>query len=428
MQCQIISIGNELLTGDTENTNASWIARFVTENGFEVSRIHTIGDDAGLVKKTVQKALSESSLVITTGGLGPTHDDVSKKAVAELFDSKLIRHKPTLEFIRKIFKERNIPFSKSNYQQAEVPDCCEVLFNKKGTAPGMWFDREKGKLAVLAGVPFEMKYLMKEHVLPKMVKMSGIRKQQYSHYILTAGAGESTLSDDIIGDLNSFLNDSVSVAYLPGLLGNRIRISGYGETSEEAEKKIQPVMRHILDRSGNLVVGEGKELTLSQSVGKQLRNRNLTIAVAESCTGGSLADTITETPGSGDYMIGGIISYANEVKVSLLGVTEEMLKAHGAVSKKVALQMAKGIAGRLNTDIGISTTGIAGPGGGSLEKPVGTVWIGYWDKNQHFALKALFTDDRHINKKRTVGVALDTIRRCIAGIPEMPYGLKKQEA
>lgn len=428
MQCQIISIGNELLTGDTENTNASWIGRFLTENGLEVTRIHTISDDVNLVKRTIRQSLVEASLVITTGGLGPTHDDLTKKAVTELFDCDFISHEPTLEYIRKIFQQRNIPFTKSNHHQADVPDCCEVLFNKQGTAPGMWFDREEGKLAVLPGVPHEMKYLVKHHILPKLKEMKELRQYQHSRYILTAGIGESTLSDEIIGDLSSFLNDSVNVAYLPGVQGNRIRVSGYGTSGKEAEKNIQPVVEHILSRAGNLVVGEGKELTLSEAVGKKLRKKDLNIAIAESCTGGSLANTVTDIPGSGDYMIGGVIAYANEVKMKLLGVSEEMLRNHGAVSREVALQMARGIADRFETDLGVSTTGVAGPGGGSKEKPVGTVWIGFWSNNQHFAVKARFTDDRLINKARTVAVALDIIRRSVSGISEMPYGLKKQKA
>ncbi len=428
MQCQIISIGNELLTGDTENTNASWIGRFLTENGLEVTRIHTISDNLILVKKTIQQSLAEASLVITTGGLGPTHDDLTKKAVTELFDCKSVIHKPTLQFIRKIFKQRNIPFSKSNYYQAEVPDCCDVLFNNQGTAPGMWFDRRDGKLAILPGVPHEMRHLMKNKVLPKIEEMTGLREQRYSRYILTAGAGESTLSDEIIGDLDSFLNDHVSVAYLPGTQGNRIRISSYGSSREEAEKKVQPVAEHILAKAGDLVVGEGKELTLSEVVGRQLRDQRINLAIAESCTGGALADTVTDIPGSSDYMKGGVIAYSNDIKVRHLGVLEEILQKYGAVSREAALQMAKGVADLFNADIGVSTTGVAGPGGGSKEKPVGTVWIGFWSQNHHFALKARFTNDRLINKERTVAVALDIIRRSVAGIREMPYSLKKQEA
>lgn len=424
----IISIGNELLIGDTVNTNASWLGKFLTEQGIEVLRIHTISDNLALVRNIIGESLEEADLVITTGGLGPTHDDVTKKAVQELFNVEMVVHKPTLSFIKNIFEKRNIPFSKSNYEQAEVPVNAEVLFNNQGTAPGLWFEENDTHMAVLPGVPYEMKQLVKDKVKPKLDTLTGGNEKRFSRYILTAGVGESTLSDNIIGDLDSYLNDHLSVAYLPSPQGARIRISGYGSSEEEVDEYIEPVVKHIYDKASEFIVGEGKEFTLSEAVGNILREHSLTLAVAESCTGGLVADSITNVAGSSDYFLGGMVSYSNKAKIELLDVSKKDIENFGAVSKAVALQMAKGAANKFGADIGISTTGIAGPGGGTEEKPVGTVWIGYWSKEKHFAIKALFTNDRLINKERSTAVALEIVRRKVLGYESLPYELKPQFA
>lgn len=428
MKCHIISTGNELLIGDTVNTNASWLGQRLTESGIDVTQVHTIGDELDTMKSVLQTALQQADLVITTGGLGPTHDDITKKAVAELLGCKLVLDEEILSFIKKIFKKRGIPFSKSNYHQAEVPECCEVMFNTQGTAPGLWYKGEQSALAVLPGVPYEMKHLTDNKLLPKINSIAGDRRYRHSHYLTTAGIGESTLSDEIIGDLSSLLNESVEVAYLPSPQGARIRVSAYGRSEDEIHERMNAVLDHIRDKAGPFIIGEGKDCSLAAEVGKVLCNEKLTLATAESCTGGYIANAITDIPGSSDYFVGGINAYANEVKINQLKVSKEEIEANGAVNKEVALQMAKGVATELNTDIGISTTGIAGPGGGSKEKPVGTVWIGFWNQKQHFALRALFTNKRLINKERSAAVALETVRRCIIDISEMPYGLKKHSA
>ena len=428
MQSRIVSIGNELLIGDTVNTNASWMGQQLTEFGIDVARISTIRDDLATIKKELNEGLATEDLVITTGGLGPTHDDMTKQAVAELLDSELIVHEPTLEFIKKTFEKRNIPFSQSNYHQAEIPACCEILFNNQGTAPGMWFEKEDKLLAILPGVPYEMKHLMKEKVLPKLEDKIERREVRKSYYLLTSGIGESTLSDEVIGDLSPHLQNGLSVAYLPSPEGTRIRISAEASTQTKWKKKIEPLLGHIKKKAGSLIVGEQKELKLADAVGQELVRHNAMIATAESCTGGAVTNALTDIPGSSRYFEGGLIAYENNVKINQLGVAEQDLKEVGAVSKRVALQMAKGVAKKMGTDIGISNTGIAGPGGGSKEKPVGLVWIGFWNNGQHFALKAQFTNDRLINKKRTTAVALEVVRRVLKNMQEMPYGLKKQTA
>lgn len=426
MKVQIISIGNELLIGDTINTNASWLGEFLTGLGFTVTRVHTISDELDLIKGTVKMALQESDVVICTGGLGPTHDDMTKKAVAELFNVGYKLDQQTLDYIKSIFEKRNIPFSKSNQSQAEIPENAEVLFNKTGTAPGMWF--EAGSyLAVLPGVPYEMKYLMKKRVAPKLREAFGDIGYLYSHYIKTAGIGESTLSDQILGDLSEYFENGVSLAFLPSPGGVTLRLNGSGATKEEAKENLKSLSDVIHQEAGKYIYGEGKEFSISEAVGSLLKEKGWRISVAESCTGGLIANTFTDVSGSSDYFDGGIVCYANHVKVNQLGVLQEDLDSVGAVSKEVALQMAKEVAEKLGTEIGISTTGIAGPGGGTEEKPVGTVWMGFYQNGgEHFAIKAMFTKDRLINKERTKMVLLEITRRILKGIEIMPYDLKKQ--
>jgi len=427
MKAQIISIGNELLIGDTVNTNASWMGKFLTGIGFEVTQVHTISDELDLIKKTIRRSMEESDLVISTGGLGPTHDDMTKKAVADLFDVGYKLDEETLEYIKAIFKERNIPFSESNHAQAEVPENAKVLFNKTGTAPGMWFHENNTYLAVLPGVPSEMKYLMKKRVASKLRESFGQLGYLYSHYIKTAGIGESTLSDEILGDLSDYFENGISMAYLPAPGGVTLRLNGSGATKEEAQDNLEKLREAIFQKAGKYIYGEGKDFTISEAVGELLMKNSWRISVAESCSGGLISNTFTDVPGSSDYFDGGIISYANHVKVKQLGVLQDDLESVGAVSKEVALQMAKGVADRLGTEVGISTTGVAGPGGGTEEKPVGTVWMGFYQKGgEHFAIRAMFTKDRLINKERTKMVLLELTRRVLKGIEPMPYDLKKQ--
>ncbi len=428
MKAQLISIGNELLIGDTINTNAAWMGQFLNDFGIEVTRVHTISDEHDLIKSTVQKSMEESDLVITTGGLGPTHDDITKTTIAELFDAKMVQDASVLNYVKELFKSRNIPFSESNSWQAMVPENCEVLFNKAGTAPGMWFHENDCFLAVLPGVPYEMKYLMKRRVSSKLREQTNGIGFIHTEYLKTAGIGESTLSDYILGDLSSYLNENVSLAFLPSFGQVTLRITGRGSTKEEAIEKSKALIGYINEKAANYIFGTHKDHSLSDRVGQLLIDQKKFIATAESCTGGLIANTLTDIPGSSGYVMGGIVSYSNSVKRDQLGVLEFDLDTYGAISKQVALQMAKGVAEATGADIGISTTGVAGPGGGSDEKPVGTVWIGFYSKEQHFAVKALFTKDRLVNKQRTTIVALEITRRILSNIEELPYSLTKDFA
>lgn len=423
----IISIGNELLIGDTVNTNASWIGTFLTEIGFYVDQVITIPDSYELIQNRISESLNSADLTIVTGGLGPTHDDITKKAIADLFDAELIENEEVLNHIKAIFEKRGFQFSRSNREQALIPSNAEVLFNNKGTAPGMWFNQNGKCIAVLPGVPHEMKFLMEKRVSDKIAVTFPGLDVWATQYFKTAGVPESTLSDRI-GNLEQFESSGIGVAFLPSAAGVAIRISSSDAEKSAAEGKLVQLRNTIYDNIGDVIYGEGKNITLSAVVGDLLAQKELTISMAESCTGGLLANSLTDNPGSSRYVMGGIVAYHNHVKIKQLGVSASQLEGYGAVSKSVVLKMAKEAASKFQTDIGVSTSGIAGPTGGTDEKPVGTVWMGFWIKGEHFALKAVFTNDRLINKERTVMVALETIRRRVLNIDGYPYQLKPQLA
>jgi nicotinamide-nucleotide amidase len=424
-KAHIISIGNELLIGDTVNTNASWLGSILTEEGFEVEQIITLPDNYPLITGQIESSLGLADLTITTGGLGPTHDDITKKAVADIFNTELTENEDVLNHIKQIFTKRNYTLSKSNREQALVPANCEVMFNQQGTAPGMWFERNGHYLAVLPGVPYEMKHLTEKRIKPKLAEVFPDREAWITEYFRTAGVPESTLAEKI-GNLDEYVNNGVGIAYLPSPSGVTIRVSASGKNPELADRKIIKLRKVLYKKAGDEIFGEGKDLTLSHVVGDLLSKKNLSIAVAESCTGGFLANEITNIPGCSLYMKGGIIAYSNDMKTEILGVNSASIETDGAVSKNVALQMAKGAAKHCGADIGLSTTGIAGPGGGTKEKPVGLVWMGFWMKDTHFALQSIFTNNRLINKERTVTVVLDCLRRHLLDIGSYPYNLKPQ--
>jgi len=426
MKAYIITIGNELLIGDIVNTNASWIGTTLTQSGIQVEKVVTVGDNQTDITESLEEALSRSELTIMTGGLGPTHDDITKKAVADYFGSTLIKHEPTLEHIQKIFEKRGLPFTKSNYGQAMVPDNAEVLFNKWGTAPGMLFRKNGNIVVVLPGVPHEMKALILDKLLPKVKETERGQGIYKVHYFQLAGIGESTLSDEVIGDIGDMFNGRMSMAYLPHIWGITLRISCYADTEDEADKALEPVKEHIRKTASEYIYSESADVGLSSVIGTLLRSKQATLSTAESCTGGLLSGRITDVPGSSDYFKGTVVAYDNEVKKAVLGVSKASLEQHGAVSKEVAIEMARGVARQLGTDYALSTTGIAGPDGGTPEKPVGTIWIGYWSKKQELAIKLNLTKDRMINRDQTVVIALDLLRRRLNGIETLPYNLKPE--
>lgn len=424
MIAHVITIGTELLIGDTINTNASWIGQTLTDNGLNCKKVITIGDEPDQIIEALDQSLKQADLIIMTGGLGPTHDDITKKCLATYFGVGMKCHEPTLQYIQESFRKRNIIFSKSNYGQADVPENCEVMPNKAGIAPGIWVPGKN--LAVLPGVPSEMKYLMEHEVVPRLKAIFPGLSGSYTRYFQLTGIGESTLSDMNLEAISDYLFDHVDLAFLPYVSGITLRITSRATSEKEAIKQAQPLEDHIRAKAGEFIFSEEKEETLNRVVGRLLTENKRTLVTAESCTGGFIANYLTDIAGSSTYFKGGILAYSNAMKINLLDVSEDILKEHGAVSKPVALQMAKAAAEQLDSDIAISTTGIAGPGGGTVQKTVGTVWVGYWSKEEHFAVKMRLNKNRLLNKERTGVIALDIIRRKLKNIKNLPYGLQPE--
>lgn len=428
MQVHIITIGKELLIGDVVNTNTAWIGQFFTEQGLECSRSVTVDDDAESILREMDCSLKSADITIMTGGLGPTHDDVTRNVLCRYFDVGLTDHEPSRAHIRHMFEKRGIPLSASNLEQSKVPSNCEVLFNRKGTAPGMYFKMDGRVLAALPGVPLEMKHLIRDELMPKLTAEFGLQPCYYSRYLQIAGIGESTLSDLNIGNITRYLNGKVALAFLPGVQGITLRLSSYADSPEKAQQAARPLEDHIRKTAGDFIFSDLPDDTIQAAAGRLLSANKCSLALAESCSGGLISSKVTDVSGSSAYYKGGVCAYSNQAKMDLLGVDADVLNEHGAVSKPVALQMALGAARRFNADIGLSTTGVAGPGGGSAEKPVGTIWIGYWSADTHFAVKAMLFRDRLINKERTAIIALDILRRQLSGIETFPYDLKPEFA
>ncbi len=426
MIAHLISIGNELLIGDTINTNAAWLGKELLTCGVETEKVITIGDDDTLIKKALRQSLKRADLTIITGGLGPTHDDITKTALADFFNVGYKTDTQTLEYIQEVFKKRNIPFSESNYAQAQVPENCKVLFNKAGTAPGMWFEEDGHIVVSLPGVPSEMKYLMTTHVLTELRKRATGQSHYVSHYMNLAGIGESTLSDLRLKDVRSLLNNGVNMAYLPGRHGITLRISTFAPSLDSGKEKLEVVAEAIRKQALEYVYSEEKDDSLAATVGRLLSEHGKTVAVAESCSGGFLSNALTNIPGSSAYMMGGVVAYDNSIKEKILGVPQSMLNEFGAVSKPVAMEMAKSVAKLTNADFGLATTGIAGPGGGTAEKPVGLIWVGFWSADEHFAMKLQLFKDRMANKERSAIIAMDVLRRKLSGIKTYPYDVKPE--
>lgn len=383
MNVTIVNIGDELLIGQVVNTNASTMSKLLTTAGMEVRKTMVVGDTYKDIWDAVDEAVRESDAVLVTGGLGPTKDDITKKLLCEYFDSELIENKMALENVERIFKSRGYEVTPVNRAQALVPKCCEVLNNDLGTAPCMWFSRDDKVLVSLPGVPFEMEWLMRNRVIPKL------QETFYTDIILTKnilvqGIGESFLSD-LIEPWELSLPENVKLAYLPVAGLTKLRLT-YRSTLN-IQSSLNSLTKGLYELAGKYIVGEDCE-TLDELVHKTLVERGLTLATAESCTGGNIARLLTAQAGASAYFKGGVVAYSNEVKESVLGVKHETLEAHGAVSEETVREMVEGVRTRLGADLAIATTGIAGPDGGTPEKPVGTVWIAVADAT-HIEAKLL---------------------------------------
>ncbi|MBQ7388403.1 MAG: competence/damage-inducible protein A [Paludibacteraceae bacterium] len=377
MNVSIINIGDELLIGQVVNTNASWMASCLNENGMRVAHVFTIADNADEITRTLRLALVSSDAVLITGGLGPTKDDITKHTLCRFFSSHLVMHEPSLDNVRQIFAKRNYPMTPLNEAQAMVPAACTALLNKWGTAPGMWFEYEGKTIVSLPGVPAEMQGLMREEVVPRL-RESFALEHIYHKNVWTFGIGESFLSDKI-ESWELALPENIHLAYLPQDGMVRLRLSAYGNRLDELEKQVDTEVEKLKSIVGEYIFGYDDD-TLESVVGTLFSKHGKTLATAESCTGGNIARLITSVSGASAYYMGGVVAYANNAKEQLLGVQHTTLEQYGAVSRQTAEEMAIGAKCRFGTDYAVATTGIAGPTGGTPDKPVGTVWIAVADE------------------------------------------------
>ena len=403
MNAYLINIGDELLIGQVVNTNASWMASELEKNNIHVARIVTIADDFNDITKTLSDALAHVEVVIMTGGLGPTKDDITKTALCDYFDMQLVMHEPSLANVTDFFTKRGLQISAINQMQGLVPDGCEPLLDKVGTAPGMWFERD-GKIVVsLPGVPFEMQWLMSEYVLPKLQQRLGTEAILHKT-VLTCGIGESFLADTIEA-WELALPTNFRLAYLPEAGKVRLRLSAHGDDKLLLQQQMDEQLAKLIPLIDTYIYGYDDE-TFASVIGKLLIERGATLATAESCTGGQLGHRITEVAGASAYYLGGIVAYSNDIKEQLLGVHTDTLTQYGAVSAQTAEAMAIGCRRLFQSNYAIATTGISGPTGGTEEKPLGTVWIAIASEKGVVSKKYVFRTARVQHQERTVNQAL----------------------
>ena len=414
MKIEIVTIGDELLLGFTIDTNAAYLARQLAAIGVEISHRTTVGDNATDIAAAVGQALDRSGAVITTGGLGPTADDRTKAAIAELFGRALYRDEPTVEAMKERWAKLRRPglFPESNIAQAMIPVGATILPNRHGTAPGVWLEDERGRwVAMLPGVPREMRGLFADE-LEQRVRDRASREAPTvvrSRTLRTTGVAESALADQL-GPLSREV-DGLGVAFLPGVEGVDLRLTVRDLSPSDADALLEAAILKLREAAGRYVYGEG-DADLAEIVIDIARRSGVRIAVAESCTGGMVGERFTAIPGSSDVFLGGVIAYDNSVKRSLLGVSDHDLSELGAVSEEVAVQMARGIRERLDAGIGIGITGVAGPGGGTAAKPVGMVWVALAGIGETARCLRLFGTRQEV-RQRAAQAALDMVRRAL---------------
>ncbi len=415
MKAYLISIGDELLIGQTVNTNAAYIGKLISEINISIVKSSVIGDNLQSISDELDYAATLGDVIIITGGLGPTHDDVTRTAIVNYFKTELVLNNEVIEDIKSMLKKRGREIKKSHEDQAMVPEIAQVIRNENGTAPGYWIEWNKKIFIVMPGVPYEMRGMMDNFIVPKLVEAIGEPTEFIKKITLqTTGIPESLLSDRL-GNLDELLQGA-ELAFLPNQYGVRLRVTVKSSDEESAKNKLSEIEQKIRSKVGRFIYGRDDDI-LEEVVGRLLKERELRIAVAESCSGGGLSDRITNISGSSSYFDRGVVTYSNAAKVELLKVDEDTMIEKGAVSREVAMQMAEGIKAISGADIGISLTGIMGPTGASTDKPVGTVYIGYCDDKVCTAKKFQFGEDRVLNKNRSTQAALELLRRSLLGIP-----------
>ncbi|WP_026898311.1 competence/damage-inducible protein A [Daejeonella oryzae] len=403
MLAEIITIGDEILIGQIVDTNSAWMAQKLNQAGIRVKQITSVSDAREHILDALKLAASRADVILITGGLGPTKDDITKKTLAEYFAVNLYQDEESLENVKQIFSKYNSPLLEVNIRQADVLENCIVLQNKNGTAPGMWIE-DQGKIYVsLPGVPFEMMYLMEENVIPKL--QSSFKLPAIVHHtILTSGIGESFLAKEI-EDIEDSLPDHIKLAYLPRLGQVRLRLSAYGSSEEVLKEELKVYSQKIINRISSHVVAE-LDISLEKIILDYMHSRNLTLSTAESCTGGYISHLITQLPGCSAVFVGGAVSYSYKLKQIMLGVNEKTLEEFGAVSEETVKEMALGAIKNYDSDYSVAVSGIAGPDGGLPDKPVGTVWIAVANRNRVKAKKFQFANKRAQNIERSAINAL----------------------
>lgn len=409
---EILTIGDEILFGQITDTNSQWMSQELDQLGIRVVRKTTVGDNEDDILSAFAEAETKADLVLITGGLGPTNDDLTMPMLARYFDSGIIKNQAVEDHVRNFFESRGREFTEMNKRQALVPEVATVLHNELGTAPGTWYERNGKVFVSMPGVPHEMKYLMKEHVLPK-VREFFHTPVIYHKLIKTVGIGESFLADKI-KDWEDNLPEHIKLAYLPSIGHVKLRLTATGDDREKLATEVQQLIDQALPVMGKYVYGYDST-TLEQAVGEMLLERNQTIALAESCTGGYVQHKLTTIAGSSAYFQGGVVPYHNDFKMDLIGVKEATLAAHGAVSEETVKEMAEGVRKKFKADVGAATSGIAGPGGGTEDKPVGTVWIAYADGEQTIAKKLQLTQNRKLNIELSQIAILNLVRKSLKG-------------
>ncbi len=410
MLAEIITIGDELLIGQVIDTNSAWMAEQLNVIGIKVHQITSISDDQQHILTTLKEASERAQLILITGGLGPTKDDITKQTLCKFFDTSLVFSETAYANVEKLFSGRGIAVTELNRLQAMVPANCRVVSNPNGTAPCMWFEKNGCIYISMPGVPFEMKAIMEQEIIPQL--LNKLNRVIIHRTILTEGVGESHLAS-LIEPWEDSLPSFVKLAYLPQPGMVRLRLTAYGTDRKVLQDAVSKAEKELYPYAGNFIFGFDND-TMESVVGQLLRSKGMTLSTAESCTGGTIAQLITSIAGSSDYFKGSIVAYSNEIKEQFLGVPHKVIEEYGAVSEQTVIAMAEGIRNYFATDFAIAVSGIAGPGGGTAEKPVGTTWIAIATPTETIARKFLLGDHRGRNIRKASMAALNMLRGKLA--------------
>ncbi len=403
MNAKIITIGDEILQGQTLDTNSNYLAQKLTELSFHVGQICTIGDQKNAIIEALENSVGKYNLIVITGGLGPTSDDITKRVLAEYFNGELVENQEVLQDVKKFVEARGFELNENNRKQALVPSICKVVRNPFGTAPGMIFEKNNSVVISMPGVPFEMKQMFEEKMVPELKKIFDFPTKCIK-FIHTLGLPEATLAKKL-EDFEKNLPDNIKMAYLPSPEDIKIRLWAFGGFQRRICEQIGELTRELQHIIGENIFGYGDD-TLETVVADLLKSQGKTVSIAESCTGGRIGHVITSVPGSSEYFKGSAVTYSNDAKIKVLGVSKQTLEDFGAVSKEVVVEMAKGALIMFQTDYAIATSGIAGPTGGTDDKPVGTTWIAVVSRDDIFVEKYVFGTRRDINIRRATATAL----------------------